>query len=252
MRTTQQNTRQQNRTQQSLTAKPSNLEVSYKDDNNNDVKLTLAVLNDYLSGGEKYTEAEAWAYFMLCKARRLNPIERDCHLVRYGGKPTIVITRDCYNKRANAHPRYQGKESGIAVVNRQGMYEERVGTILLEGEELVGGWCSVYMEGRIKPEKVTVSFSEACRYGSNGEPMANWKTMPAWMITKVAEARALKAAIPEQFSGTYSAEEVGYEEVPSTPIPIVPDAQDVSYVDSETGEVVEAEDVEASFFDEEG
>ena len=241
------------------------LEVSYKDMQGNPVDLTLAILNNYLSvDGSKFTEAEAWGYLMLCKARKLNPIEKDCFLVKYGGKPTVVVTRDCYNKRANANPDYQGKESGIVVLNMDHKIELREGTILLDEEELLGGWCKVWMGNRTHPELVTVNFKEAARYKSDGTLQASWATQPAWMITKVAEARALKAAIPEQFSGTYIPEDLGVETVVErattnqTPFPEgaidtpyypVSDDDEKPDVDASTGEVME-DDGQGNIFEE--
>lgn len=247
--------------QQGLTAKTNeDISVKYKDADGNPVELSLYVLNTFLAPGENFTAAEAWGYLNLCKARRLNPIEKDVFLVRYGGKPTIVVTRDCYNKRANACPEYDGKESGVIVLTENGILENRKGTVVLDDEELVGAWCDVYLKNHKFPESVTVNFKEVCRYKNDGTPQSTWASQPAWMCVKVAEARALKAAIPEDFSGTYCAEDVGYEEdtsIPSAPAPTVntqkaasavfDDAQDVDFaaVDPDTGEV--EDDVESLF-----
>lgn len=240
--------------------KTEDISVKYKDVDGNAVELSLFVLNNYLAPGENFTASEAWGYFQLCQARHMNPMQKDCFLVKYGGKPAIVVSRDLYNKRANACSNYDGKESGVCVVTEDGVLERRKGTLVLDDETLVGAWCDVYMKNRKYPESVTVNFKEVARYKGDGELMATWAAQPAWMAVKVAEARALKFAIPEEFSGTYSAEEIGVEE--PTDMPVIPkeepkksapiEAQDVDYeaVDESTGEVLSDEDVQDSFFGE--
>lgn len=226
--------------------------VVYKDINGEDVSLSLSLLNNVLAPGGNFTQYEADAYFGMCKYLHLNPAKRDCHLVRYGGKPTIVVTRDCYNDRAKKCKDYQGKESGVCYVDANGVYGERIGTILLPGETLLGAFCKVYMRDRVVPETVTVSFDEAKRTKDNGELQATWKSQPNWMCVKVAEARCLKAAIPEYFAGTFAAEEVGMEETGVAAPPVdMNNVQDVAYTDMTTGEIIEPEDPE-SLFDAEG
>lgn len=260
---TMQSARPQTTKQQGLapTAQKNTKPIIYQDVDGNNVELSLFILNNFLAPGEKFTEAESWGYFQLCQARRMNPVLKDCFLTRFNGKPTIVVSRDLYNKRANACANYDGKESGVCFLTKDGVLERRKGTLVLDNETLVGAWCDVYMKNRKYPESVEINFKEAARYKGDGELMATWATQPAWMVVKVAEARALKAAIPEEFSGTYSAEELGVEE--PTDMPVIPkeepkksapiEAQDVDYeaVDETTGEVLSEDELQDSFFGEE-
>ena len=236
-------------TKQSLAPVQKNVTpVVYMDTNGEEVSLTLSLLNDVLSPGGRFSQNVADMYFGMCKYLHLNPVKRECYLVEYGGKPTIVITRDCYNDRAKKCKEYQGKESGVCFMDKNGVYGERLGTILLPGETLLGAFCKVYMKDRVVPETVTVSFDEVKRVGTNGELQSTWRSQPNWMCVKVAESRCLKAAIPEYFAGTYSPEELGEEE-PTSAIP--QQYQDVAYTDMNTGEVIEPDD-EPNFFDSEG
>lgn len=237
-------------TRQSLVPQQETKPVVYKDTNGDEVTLSMHLLNNVLAPGSNFTAYEADAYFGLCKYLHLNPVKRECHLVKYGGKPTVVVTRDCYNDRAKKCKDYQGKESGVCFVDDKGVYGERVGTILLPNETLLGAFCKVYLRDRVVPEIVTVSFSEAARYKDNGELQATWKSQPNWMCVKVAEARCLKAAIPEFFAGTFASEELGYEETGEVASPITEDAVIVP-VDEETGEVLDDDEMQASFFGEE-
>ena len=75
------------------------------------------------------------------------------------------------------------------------------------------------------------------------------------MCVKVAEARCLKAAIPEFFAGTFAAEELGMEETGAVAAPVdMKTVQDAEFVpvDENTGEVQDQESFAESFFDQEG
>lgn len=233
-----------------------NLETRYKDMNGNEVSLSVSILNDYLCPGGNFTPAEAYVYLKLCEMRKLNPIERECYLVRYGGKPTIVIGKETYAKRAQRNPKYKGRKSGIVVLNRKGEIEYRKGELILSGEELTGGWCDVNVDGYIDPISAVVSFSEYCQVDKGtGEALSNWKTKPCTMIHKVAVVHALRDAFPDELGGMYCAEELGMEESEDNAIPANPmqDAVDAQYREVETPEAGEPdqEEAQSSFFDDE-
>ena len=199
---------------QSLAVKESGADkpVTYKDYNGQEVSLSRLIINRYLAPGANFTEEECWGLIGLAKARGLNPVAKDVYFQRYNDVPQIIVSRDYYEKRANMNPNYVGKRNGIAVLNRKDEIEYREGTIMLNGEELLGGWCKVYMRNLEHPVFVSVQFEEAAKTKNNGELQATWKTMPKTMIEKVAVVRALRQAMTEVFGGTYSAEELGFDE----------------------------------------
>ena len=198
---------------QSLAVKESGADkpVTYKDYNGQEVSLSRLIINRYLAPGQDFTDEECWGLIGLSKARGLNPVAKDVYFQKYNGTPQIIVSRDYYEKRANKNPNYVGKENGIAVLNRKDEIEYREGTILIEGEKLLGGWCRVYMKNLAHPVFVSVQFEEACKY-KDGQPQSTWKIMPKTMIEKVAVVRALRQAMTEEFGGTYSAEELGLDE----------------------------------------
>ena len=248
--------------------------VSYKDIDGNTVELSTYIINTYLAPNQDFTQQECWSLMNLSKSRGLNPIAKDCFFVRYDGTPQVITSKDYYTKRANKNSNYLGKENGIVVLNRNGQIEMRKGTIKLKDEELLGGWCNVYMANLKYPVTVTAALDEYAKKDKDGKLQATWKTKTCVMIEKVAIVRALKEAMTEEFQGTYAAEEFGTsEEELSSEVKDIPETKaepakeepkftgtvmDAKYVDVDesTGEVVEEteeaeddfEDMQNSFF----
>ena len=254
MRTT---TTAQNRpapTRQSLATRPKveDKPIQFTDMSGNSVELSTGIIKQYIPGGSALTDAEAYMFLSLCKFNGYNPFLNDAYAVKYGNNPvTMIVSKAALLKRAQKNPKYKGIKSGIVVLTADKKIEYRKGELYLDDEEIVGGWADVFVDGYVEPISAVVNFREYCQM-KDGKPQSKWATTPATMINKVAQAHALRQAFPQDLSASYTAEEMGYEEVASNAAPIIPDAQDVSYVDSNTGEVIEAEDVEASFFDQEG
>lgn len=238
--------------------------VSYTDIDGHQVELSQYLVNNFIAPGSNFSQTECWALINLSKARGLNPIARDCYYISYDGKPQVIISKDYYTKRANKNPNYLGKQNGIVVLNRKGEVEMREGTIKLSDEELLGGWCKVFMKNLSYPVFVTASLDEYAKK-KDGKFTATWASKTNVMIEKVAIVRALKEAMTEEFGGTYSAEEFGYTEeevgknVPD--IPVEPpkattaekeaNAKDVEFVevDDDTGEVIEDESTDEDMED---
>lgn len=185
--------------------------VVYTDYNGHEVSLSKYIINNYLSPGANFTEAECWSLIGMAQARGLNPVVKDVYFVKYQGTPQIIVSRDYYEKRANMNANYRGKENGIVVLNRKGEIEYRKGTIMLKDEELLGGWCKVYMANLEHPVFTSVQFEEAVKT-KDGSPTATWASMPKTMIEKVAVVRALRSAMTEEFGNTYAADELGFDE----------------------------------------
>jgi phage recombination protein Bet len=60
---------------------------------------------------------------------------------------------------------------------------------------------------------------------SYGEPISRWKTDPAGMLAKCAEALALRRAFPQELSGLYTTEEMGQIDNPTTETSELPHAE---------------------------
>lgn len=185
--------------------------VQYKADNGQDITVTEQDVRDLMAANgnamDKVTSQEVKMFMRLCQSQRLNPFTRDAYIVKYGDKPaTVIAGKDAFVKRATRNHKYQGHKAGITVIGQDGKLHKRAGSMLLQSEQLVGGWCEVYVDGYAVPIFEEVSFSEynaPDKYGKNG-----WANMPATMIRKVALCHALREAFPEDLGGLYGAEEM--------------------------------------------
>mgnify|MGYP000259694558 FL=1 len=214
---------------------------------NDNVQLSINLVKRYLSGDNpNVTESEIMYFMKLCKARGLNPYIRDAYLIKYGNQPAaIIVAKDAVEKRAIQNPKYDGKEVGIYVENKDtGELIKREGSILRKNkEELVGAWCTVYRKDWKYPITKEVNFDEYIQKKKDGTPNTNWENRPVTMITKVAIVQALREAFIEELSGMYEAEEMGVNEseLDNTPIQ-VDENETYDKSDIDDAEIVEEND----------
>ncbi len=191
------------------------LSVAYEVDGT-EITLSPAVVLSYLVDDQTMSQIsnkEMAKVIMTCKARRLNPFTGDVFIQPRNDKKTgetrcsLVTSKDFFQRRANANPRYRGKAAGITVLSRDGRPVKRKGSAVYAelGEKLLGGWCEVHVEGRDEPEYAEVSLEEY------SQGFALWKSKPATMIRKVAVSQALREAFPDEFNGLYEPEEMGVD-----------------------------------------
>ena len=179
-----------------------------------EVTLSPDIIRKYLVNGDpkNVTHQEVTMFLALCKYQKLNPFLREAHLIKYGNYPATMVTgKDVWTKRGAKNPDCAGWDAGITFRNAKGEINSRDGSMLLEDETLVGGWAKVYRKSWEVPIHVTVSLNEYQKF-KDGKPTANWKTMPATMIRKVALVQALREAFPEDFEGLYAPEELGVDD----------------------------------------
>ena len=166
--------------------------------------LTADTVKNYLvSGNGNVTDQEVLMFIELCKAQHLNPFIREAYLIKFGSSPAnIVVGKDVFVKRAYRNPNYEGMRAGIVVATKDGDIKEREGSLKAPGEELIGGWCEVYVKDKKHPIKSIVSLEEYSK------SQATWKQMPMVMIRKCAIVTALREAFPEDLQGMYDASEI--------------------------------------------
>ena len=186
--------------------------VEYETDHGS-VKLSPGIVRRFLTqGNATVSDQEVVLFINLCRYQQLNPFLREAYLIKYSdNKPaTMVVGKDTFIKRAAKHSQYDGSKAGIYVQKNKEI-EKRIGTLLLPGENLVGGWAEVYRKDWHHPVEISVSYHEYEQKKNNGEVNRQWSRMPATMIRKVALAQALREAFPDQFQGMYDSAEVNSE-----------------------------------------
>ena len=150
------------------------------------------------------TDQEAINFLELCKYMGLNPFVRDAYLIKYSkdADASMVVGKDAFTKRAEAHPQFSGMTAGVIVRSGDAEPVERKGSLSLDGESIVGGWANVYRNDHKIPTEITVKFAE---FSTGRGP---WQKMPGTMIRKVALVTALREAFPSTFSGLYDSSEM--------------------------------------------
>ncbi|GFN37185.1 phage recombination protein Bet [Tepidimicrobium xylanilyticum] len=196
--------------------------VKYETDNG-EVTLSKDIVKRYLVSGDasKVTDQEVMMFIQMCKYQNLNPFLREAYLIKFGNTPATMVTgKDTFVKRAAKSKLCTGYEAGVIVQKEDGTVEYRKGALVLPKETLVGGWARVYRKDWEVPMEIAVGLEEYQRYNNKGDLMINWQKMPATMIRKVALVQALREAIPEEFGGLYSPEEMPIDDsaLDSTPV----------------------------------
>ena len=147
-------------------------------------------------------------FIAIAVAKKLNPFLRDLYLIKAEGYPAKFVTgKDFFTKRAARNKLCSGYQAGV-IIGRSGKIEEQVGSLVLKKDELLGGWAVVHRKDWAIPAKITVSLAEYVQKTREGNANKTWAGKPATMIRKVALVQALREAMPEEFGGLYSEEEM--------------------------------------------
>ena len=59
------------------------------------------------------TPDEFKTFIYLCESYNLDPLKKEIYFIKYGGKSTIITSRDGYLKIANTDPNFDGIESDV-------------------------------------------------------------------------------------------------------------------------------------------
>ena len=177
-----------------------------------------------------------WDY---CKARQLDPLKKPCHIVPM----TVKTTTGQWETRDVVMP---GIYELRTTAQRTGAYLGHAKPAYGPPKEIAGvtapEWCdfTVYRWHAASGQKVeypvTVFFAEAVATKKDGKANERWSKAPIQMLTKCAEAAALRAAFPDEIGGEHKDDEMYGREIggnnqaalpPSVPeAPAVPDQFD--------------------------
>lgn len=160
--------------------------------------LNVETVKNYLvRGNGDITDQETLMFIELCKAQHLNPFINEAYLIKFGSQPAQIVTgKDVFVKRAYKNPNFEGMKAGIVVLSN-GEMKYREGSLKAPKEQLIGGWCEVYVKNMKFPIRSEVSLEEYSK------SQATWKQMPCVMVRKCAMVTALREAFPEDLQGLY-------------------------------------------------
>lgn len=168
------------------------------------VKLTPSIVRQFIARGNKeLTNQEVGNFINLCKYRKLNPFTNEAYPVKFGSEGAqLIVGAEAFKRKAEEHPLFEGYRAGI-IVMRDKNTEELEGSFMLPTDQLLGGWCEVYVKNKKYPQVAKVSMKEY------NKGQSTWSKIPCTMIRKVAVVQALREAFPSELGAMYSAEELG-------------------------------------------
>jgi len=164
--------------------------------------ITQQTIEDFLfSTGTRLNPQQKAMFIKLAMTFNLNPFRREIYCVPFGNSFNYVTGYQVYISRAER----TGKLDGWQVET------------IKDGDKLIGARVVIHRKDWSKPFIWEVSLAEFAKSNTN------WKTMPEFMIKKVAIAQAFRLCFPDEFSGMpYIQEEIDASEpsIEVTPEPI--------------------------------
>lgn len=181
-----------------------------------EVRLTPAMVKQYLVTGhrELVTDQEIVYFMNICRARELNPFNKDCYLIKYTDREAaaIIVSIEKLRMVARQSADCVGWEKGIIVQKKDGELRYSKG-LILEGETLLGGYFKAKPKGWEVPFELEVNLKGYIKTTKDGSVTQFWKPeKQPTMIAKVAEAQGLRTVWPERTQGLYVSEEIGSTE----------------------------------------
>lgn len=161
-----------------------------------------------VAGGGQLTDQEFALFLEIARRHRLDPLKRQIHAAKFGGKMTVMVGIDGFRGRA--------QELGLAG------QDDAVHTYHPDDKNQAWPMTStitIYRRDRLSGEKdaytATARWKEYAKL-SNGKPLEQWAIRPHVMLDKCAEALAIRKGFSE-LAGLYTAEEFDRQTPPSKP-----------------------------------
>lgn len=185
---------------QSVTYKPlgSDEELTLNGD------MVLNWLVNKTKNGHEPSKQDVAKFIRLCAANKLNPWVGDAYFLGYdtndGPQWNLITSIQALLKRAEANKDFDGIQAGVCLLGKDMEIIERKGSLIVEEENLVGGWAIV------KRKNTNDAFYESLSFKVYNTGKSRWGKDPAGMIVKCARAAVLRMAFPSM-AGCYLAEE---------------------------------------------
>jgi phage recombination protein Bet len=170
------------------------------------------------------SEDELALFVEQCRRTGLDPFARQIYSVRrkqwnsisrsYEEAQVIQVSIDGFRLIADRTHKYAG-QVGPWWCGPDGDWQE----VWLSDEPPVAAKMGVLRHDFQQPLYAVAIFRSYVQTNAHGEPVSRWKTDPAGMLAKCAEALALRRAFPHELSGLYTTEEMGQADNPSSVSP---------------------------------
>lgn len=179
----------------------------------------IALLQRTIARGA--SEDELALFVEQCRRTGLDPFARQIYSVRrkqwnaqarsYEEAQVIQVSIDGFRLIADRTHKYAG-QVGPWWCGPDGEWKE----VWLNDEAPSAARVGVMRHDFHQPLYAIALFKSYVQTNAHGDPVSRWKTDPAGMIAKCAEALALRRAFPLELSGLYTTEEMGQADNPGT------------------------------------
>lgn len=185
------------------------------------------------------TDDELALFIEQCRRTGLDPFARQIYAVRrkqwnaqsrsYEEAQVIQVSIDGFRLVADRTRKYAG-QVGPWWCGPDGEWQE----VWLSEEAPAAAKVGVMRHDFHQPLYAIALFKSYVQTNGHGEPVSRWKTDPAGMIAKCAEALALRRAFPQEMSGLYTTEEMGQADNPQNGGSVMPTNGAATFETTET------------------
>lgn len=145
------------------------------------VPVTMQTVKDFLfSSGTKLSEQQQAMFMQLAMRNQLDPFKREIYAIAYGSNFNIVTGYQVYIQRAEASGKLDGWECSALHNHEGGLY---------------GATITIYRKDFSHPFVWEVALAEF------DKGVSGWKTMPEFLIKKVAIGQGFRLAFPNELAG---------------------------------------------------